>query len=148
MEQRTKRDNVKIIAAMACLLAGFVFMWNIAAHTSHIYELRLDTATCTQVKTLGLAPSANCVVAAPYQPLVIAPGGFLTLPDGNDIQIVPVVANQTNRSVAWSASMKIQLWIALLFWLATMGLLLSVYKNTNRRSIITQSDNHTDGASP
>lgn len=129
MELRTKSDNTKIIAAIVCLFIGFVFMWNISAHFSHFYELQLDTATCTQIKTLGLEPSANCVITAPYRPLGIMPDGFLTLPDGNEIQITPLTANLTNKSTEWSASMKAQLWIALLFWVATMGLLLSAFKD-------------------
>lgn len=36
MELRTKRDDRKIIAALICLFAGFIFIWNIAAHTADI----------------------------------------------------------------------------------------------------------------
>ena len=129
MKLRTKRDNTKIIIALVCLFIGFVFIWNITARIVHIYELQLDTATCAQVKTLGLEPSAHCVITAPYRPLGIMPGGFLTLPGGNHIQIAPLTANLTNKSTEWSASMKAQLWIALLFWVATMGLLLSAFKD-------------------
>ncbi len=129
MELRKRSDDAKIITALACLFIGFLFILNIAAHVSSIYELRLDTKTCNQVKTLGLMPSADCVIAAPYQPLGLGPGGYLALPDGSDIQIVPIAANQTNKSMEWSTSMKVQLLVALLFWVATLALLLAAFRD-------------------
>lgn len=129
MELRKKSDDTKIITAIVCLFVGFLFIWNIAAHVLDIYELRLDTETCNQVKTLGLTPSANCVITAPYQPLGLGSGGYLMLPDGNDIQVVPVAANRTNESTGWSTSMKVQFWVALLFWGATLALLLSAFRD-------------------
>lgn len=128
MELRTKRDDRKIIAALICLFAGFVFIWNIAAHTADIYELRLDAETCQRVRTLGLTPSDSCVITAPFRPLGLVPGGHLVLPDGSDIQIAPVAASRTNQSAEWSASMKAQFWAALLFWVATLALLLSAFR--------------------
>ncbi|MDO8264083.1 MAG: hypothetical protein Q7T21_12805 [Gallionella sp.] len=129
MELRKKSDDIKIFAAIGCLFIGLLFIWNIAAHISDIYELRLDTETCNQVKTLGLMPSANCVITAPYRPAGLGTVGYLTLPGGNDIQIAPVAANRTDRSAEWSTSMKVQFWIAMLFWVATQALLLSVFRN-------------------
>lgn len=129
MELRKKSDDRKIIAAIVCLFIGFLFIWNITAHTSDIYELRLDAETCDQVKTLGFMPSANCVITAPFRPFGIGPGGYLTLPDGNDIQIAPVAANLTNKSAEWTTSMKAQFWAALLFWAATLALLLSAFRD-------------------
>ena len=128
MELRKKSDDRKIIAALICLFAGFVFIWNIAAHTVDIYELRLDAEACHRVRTLGLTPSDSCEVTAPFRPLGLVPGGFLILPDGSDIQIAPVAASRTNRSAEWSASMKVQFWVALLFWAATLALLLSAFR--------------------
>ena len=128
MELRKKSDDTKIIAAIVCLLIGMFFVWNIAAHITAIYELKLDTDTCEQVKTRGLVPSADCVVAAPFRPGFGATG-YLMLPDGNHIQISPVAANQTNQSAEWSDSMKTQFWIALLFWAATMALLMSAFRD-------------------
>lgn len=129
MEARNNNDDTKIVAALACLFAGFFFVWNIAAHVSSVYELRLDAETCERVKIHGLAPSAECVVAAPFRPAVMGPpAGYLTLPDGSDIQIAPLAARQTNESVAWSAAMKTQLVMALLFWAATLALLLSAFR--------------------
>lgn len=125
MELRKKSDDTKIIAAIVCLFIGFLFIWNIAAHISGIYELRLDAETCNQVKTLGLEPSANCAITAPYRPV-----GYLMLPDGSEIQISPVAASRTNKSAEWSASMKAQFVMALLFWAATMALLLSAFRSS------------------
>ncbi len=129
MELRKKSDGTKIITALVCLFVGFLFIFNIAAHISDIYELHLDTETCNQVKTLGLAPSASCVITVPYQPFGLGPGGYLVLPGGNDIQIVPIAANQTNKSAEWSTSMKVQFWAALLLWGATLALLLSTFRD-------------------
>lgn len=130
MELRKESDDMKIIAAIVCLLIGLLFIWNIAAHISHVYELRLDAETCDRVKTLGLMPSDNCIITAPFRPAELGPpAGYLTLPDGNDIQISPVAANLTNRSAEWSASMKAQFWVALLFWAATLALLLSAFRD-------------------
>ncbi|HEU0219966.1 MAG TPA: hypothetical protein VFQ98_04070 [Gallionella sp.] len=130
MELRKKSDDTKIIAAIICLLIGFLFIWNITAHISDIYELRLDAETCNQVRTLGLEPSDNCVITAPFRPAELGPpAGYLMLPDGSDIQITPVAANQTNRSAEWSVSMKAQFWMALLFWVATLVLLLSAFRD-------------------
>lgn len=130
MELRKKSDDRKIIAAIACLFIGFLFIWNIAAHISDIYELRLDVETCNRVKTLGLEPSADCSVTAPFRQAGAGiPVGFLTLPDGSEIQISPVAANRTNRSAEWSFSMKTQFVMALLFWGATFALLLSAFRN-------------------
>lgn len=130
MELRKKSDDRKIIAAIACLFIGFLFIWNLTAHISDIYELRLDAETCSQVKTFGLEPSADCVITAPFRPVGLGPPvGYLTLPDGNDVQISPVAANRTNRSAEWSSSMKTQFVMALLFWAATLGLLLSAFRD-------------------
>ncbi|MDH4235523.1 MAG: hypothetical protein OEV15_10375 [Gallionella sp.] len=129
MELRKKSDDTKIIIALVCLFIGFIFVWNIAAHVSDIYELRLDPETCNQVKVHGLTPSANCVIAAPYSPAGVVPGGYLTLPGGIHIQIVPIEANRTNKSEEWPTSMKTQFWVALLFWAATLALLLSVFRD-------------------
>lgn len=128
MEQRTKNTDTKIIIAIVCLIIGFLCIWNISAHITKIYELHLDTATCNQVKTLGIKPSENCVITAPYLPFGIIPGGALILPDGGDIQITPIAANQTNQSMAWSFSMKAQFWTAMLFWTTTLVLLLSAFR--------------------
>ena len=127
MELRKKSDDTKIIAAIVCLLIGLFIIWNIAARITDIYELRLDTETCNLVKTLGLAPSADCVVAAPFRPGFGA-SGYLTLPGGNDIQISPVAANRTSRSTEWTTSMKVQFGVALVFWVATLALLLSAFR--------------------
>ena len=129
MELRKKSDDRKIIAAIICLFAGFIFIWNITAHTTDIYELYLDAETCQRVKTLGLEPSDNCVITAPFRPLGLVPGGHLVLPDGSDIQISPTAVNRTNKSAEWSTSMKAQFWVALLFWIATLALLLSAFND-------------------
>ena len=130
MELRKKNDDTKIIAALVCLLIGFLFIWNITAHISDIYELRLDQETCNRVKALGLTPSADCAIAAPFRPVgLVPPVGYLTLPDGSEIQIVPVAATQTNRSSEWSNPMKAQLLMALLFWVATLALLFSAFRD-------------------
>ena len=127
---RNRNDDTKIIAAIACLFTGFLFIWNIAAHISDIYELRLDVETCNRVKTLGLEPSADCVITAPFRQTGVGiPVGFLTLPDGSEIQISPAAANRTSRSVEWSSSMKTQFVMALLFWGATFALLLGAFRN-------------------
>lgn len=130
MELRNKNDDTKIIAALACLFIGFTFIWNIVAHTVDIYELRLDAETCNRVKLLGMEPSRDCVVTAPFRqggPGI--PIGLLVLPDGSEMEISPVAANRTNRSVEWSAEMKTQLVMALLFWVATLALLFSALRN-------------------
>ena len=129
MELRKESDNRKIIAVLICLFAGFIFIWNIAAHTADIYELRLDAETCHRVRTLGLTPSDSCVITAPFRPLGLVPGGHLILPDGSDIQIAPVAASLTNQSAEWSTSMKAQFWVALLFWVAALALLLSAFRD-------------------
>jgi len=130
MELRSKSDDMKIFTAIVCLLIGFFCIWDIAAHVADIYELRLDMETCNRVKMLGLAPSADCVVTAPFYPSVLGPPvGYLTLPDGSDIQISPTAAIQTNRSVEWTTSMKAQFWTALLFWMASLVLLFSVFRD-------------------
>ena len=129
MELREKHDDSKIRAALVCLLIGFLFVWNIAAHISDYYELRLDTETCNRVRMLGLTPSADCTLAAPYRPTGPGPIGYLMLPDGNDIQITPLAASLTNKSAEWSTLMKVQLWVALLFWVATLALLLSAFRD-------------------
>lgn len=128
MELRKKSDDTKIIAAIVCLFIGFILVWNISARITDIYELRLDTETCKLVKTLGLVPSADCVVAAPFRPGFGATG-YLTLPGGNDIQISPVAANRTGRSAEWTTSMKVQFGVALVFWVATLALLLSAFRD-------------------
>lgn len=130
MELRDKSDDTKIIAALVCLFIGFLFIWNIAAHIVDIYELRLDAETCNRVRMLGMEPSADCTLAAPFRqggPGI--PVGFLVLPDGSEIRISPVAADRTNRSVEWSAAMKTQLVMALLFWAATLALLLSALRD-------------------
>lgn len=129
MEFREKHDDSKIIAALVCLFIGFFFVWNISAHILDYYELRLDAETCNRVRTLGLTPSNDCVVAAPYRTAELSPIGYLTLPDGNDIQITPVAASRINKSVEWSISMKVQLLFAFLFWAASLALLLNAFRN-------------------
>lgn len=125
-----KNDDTKIIAVIVYLFIGFLSIWNIAAHISDIYELRLDAETCNRVKMLGLAPPANCVITVPFcQAGVGIPVGFLALPDGSEIQISPVAANRTNKSAEWSSSMKTQFVMALLFWGATVALLLIAFCN-------------------
>ena len=127
---RNKNDDTKIFAAIACLFAGFLFIWNIAAHISDIYELRLDAETCDRVKTLGLTPSSDCSVTVPFRQAAAGiPVGFLVLPDGSEIQVSPVAANRTNRSAEWTSSMKTQFVMALLFWGATLVLLLSAFRS-------------------
>ena len=130
MELRSKSDNTKIFTAMLCLFIGFFFDWNIGAHVADIYELRLDAEACSRVKALGLAPSADCVITAPFRPFGLGPpAGYMTLPDGSDIQISPIAAKQTGRGSGWTNSMKAQLWTALLFWVATLALLFSVFRD-------------------
>lgn len=130
MEVRNESDDKKIFAALASLFVGFLFIWNIAAQIADIYELRLDAETCSRVSTLGLAPSADCSVTAPFRQAGAGiPIGFLVLPDGSEMQISPLAANQTGRSAEWSPAMKTQLVMAFLFWGATLVLLLSVYRN-------------------
>ncbi|MDO8811696.1 MAG: hypothetical protein Q7J38_06680 [Gallionella sp.] len=130
MELRSKSDDMKIFTAIICLLIGFLFIWDIAAHVADIYELRLDMETCNRVKTLGLAHSADCVVTAPFYPSGLGPPvGYLTLPDGSDIQILPTAAIRTSRSAEWTTSMKAQFWTALLFWMASLALLFSVFRD-------------------
>lgn len=121
-------DDTKIMTAIVCLFIGFLFMWNVAASASGIYELHLDKETCNQVKALGVIPTDNCVITAPYRPLRVAPGGYMTLPDGSDIQITPVSETRTNQGAAWSTAMKLQFWAAVLFWVGTLGLLISAFK--------------------
>jgi len=129
MELRKKNDDTKIIAALVCLFIGFLFIWNIAAHIVDYYEVRLDAETCNRVKMLGMEPSANCTITAPFrQGGAGIPIGLLTLPDGSELQISPIAADRTNRSVEWSVSMKTQLVMALLFWVATLALLLSALR--------------------
>lgn len=129
MELRKKNDDTKIIAAITCLLIGLFFIWNIAAHITDIYELQLDAETCNQMKTLGLVPTANCVVTAPYRTAGFGAIGYMMLPGGNFIQVSPVAVNRTNKSAAWSTSMKVQFWVAMLLWAATLALLLSVFRD-------------------
>ncbi len=128
MELRKKSDDAKIIGAIVCLLIGLLIIWNIAANITDIYELKLDADTCEQVKTRSLVPSPDCVVTAPFRPGFGATG-YLLLPDGNYIQISPVVANQTNRTAEWSSSMKAQFWVAMAFWATTLGLLFSAFRD-------------------
>lgn len=128
MEQRSRSDDTKIFTALTCLFIGFFFIWSIAADITDIYELRLDTETCKRVKTYGLTPSADCTITAPFRPLGLMPGGRLILSDGSDIQIAPVAAELTNKSLAWTGSMKAKLVVALLFWAATLAFLLSAFR--------------------
>ena len=134
MELRKKSDDAKIIIALICLLIGFLFIWSITAQMTDIYELRLDAETCYRVKERGLVPSsAECVFTAPFRQA--GPGipiGFVVLPDGNEIQVTPLAASQTGRSMEWSASMKTQLIMALLFWAATLALLFSALRDKGK----------------
>ncbi|OGS99613.1 MAG: hypothetical protein A3F73_14455 [Gallionellales bacterium RIFCSPLOWO2_12_FULL_59_22] len=131
MEVRKESDDKKIIAALGCLFIGFLFVWNITAHIAEIYELRLDAETCDRVRKLGLAPTHECVITAPFRQAGLGtPVGFLALPDGNEMQISPVAAKQTGRSAEWTSHMKTQLVMALLFWAATLALLISVFRNS------------------
>lgn len=129
MELRNKSDDRKIIAAITCLLIGLLLIWNISAHITDIYELYLDNDTCNLVKTMGLSPSADCVVSAPYRTAGLGPVGYMELPDGSHIQISPIAANRTNKSSDWSTSMKAQFWFAMLLWAATLALLLSALRS-------------------
>lgn len=129
MEHRNRSDETKIFTALTCLFIGFFFIWSIAAQITDIYELRLNTETCNRVKMYGLTPSTDCVITAPFRPFGLIPGGSLILPDGSDIQIAPVAANPTNKSVEWTGSMKAKLWVALLFWVTTLGFLLSAFRD-------------------
>lgn len=129
MELRKKSDDTKIVAAIVCLLTGLFLVWNIAAHIADIYELQLDKETCNLVKASGVEPSANCVVTAPYRTAGLGPVGYMALPGGNYIQISPIAANRTNKSAEWSTSMKVQFGFALLFWVATLALLLSAFRD-------------------
>ncbi len=131
MELRRKSDDVKIVAAIVCLLVGMFFIWNIAANITDIYELKLDKDTCEQVKTRSLVPSSDCVVAAPFRP-GFGGTGYLLLPDGGYIQISPIAATQTNRGAEWSSSMKTQFWVAMLFWAATLALLFSAFSEKKK----------------
>lgn len=132
MEVRKESDNSKIIAALACLFIGFLFVWNIAAQIADIYELRLDAEACSRVSALGLTPTADCSVTAPFRQAGAGiPVGFLVLPDGSEIQISPLAASRTGGSAEWSAAMKTQLVMALLFWCVTFVLLLGVYRAGN-----------------
>lgn len=128
MELRKKSDDRKIVAAIACLLIGLFLIWNISAHITDIYELRLDNDACNLVKTMGLSPSADCVVSAPYRTAGLGPVGYMELPGGGYIQVSPIAATRTNRSSDWSASMKAQFWLAMLLWAATLVLLLSALR--------------------
>lgn len=128
MEVRSKNDDRKIIAALVSLFIGFAFVWNIATGITDIYELKLGTETCEQVKTLGYVPSSNCIIVAPYRTLGLGAVGYLMLPDRSFIQISPLAANRTNKSADWTTSMKAQFWIAILFWAATLALLLSAFR--------------------
>ncbi len=131
MEKRTESDDTKIIAALVCLFIGFFFIWNIAAHTTDIYEVRLDAESCYRVKERGLAPSsAECVFTAPFRQAAVGqPIGFLVLPDGTEIQVSPFAATQTGRSMEWTPSMKTQLVMTFLFWAVTLALLISVVRS-------------------
>lgn len=129
VELRKKSDDTKIIMALICLFIGFGFIWNIAVHITDIYELHLDSETCEKVKTLGLVPTANCVFLAPYRTVGIAPVGYLMLHDGDFIQVSPVAANRTSQTAAWSTSMKVQFGVAMVFWLATLALLMSAFRD-------------------
>lgn len=128
METREKDDDTKIIAAITCLLIGLFLIWNIAAHITDFYELKLDPETCEQVKTRGLVPAANCVFTAPYRTAGLGPVGYMMMPDGDFIQVSPLAANRTNKSTEWTTSMKMQFGIAMIFWAATLGLLFSAFR--------------------
>lgn len=127
MELRKKSDDNKIIAALVCLFIGFAFVWNVAVHITDIYEVYLDAETCERVKQLGVMPTANCVVTVPYRTAGMGPVGYLLLPEGNYIQVSPIAANRTNMTAEWSTGMKGQFLAALLFWVATLALLLSAF---------------------
>lgn len=131
MGLHNKNDDSRIFAAIGCLFAGFLFIWNITANISDIYELRLDTETCSRVRTLGLVPSAaDCVFTVPFRQAGAGiPVGFLTLPDGSEIQVSPLAASRTNRSAEWSNPMKAQFLMALLFWVASLVLLFSAFRD-------------------
>lgn len=129
MEIRKKSDDTKIIAAIISLLIGLFFIWNIAAHITDIYELRLDAETCEKVKTLGVVPTANCVFTVPYRTAGLGPVGYMMVPDGSYIQVSPLAVNRTNKSAEWTTSMKAQFWIAMVLWAATLTLLLSVFRS-------------------
>ena len=126
MEQRKKSDDMKIIAALVCLFVGMFLVWNIAARITDIYELKLDAGTCEQVKTRGLVPNADCIVTAPFR-LGLGATGYLLLPDGQHIQISPLAVNQTSKSAEWTTSMRVQFWIAMIFWAATLAILLGAF---------------------
>lgn len=129
MEIRKKSDDTKIIAAITSMLIGLFFIWNIAAHITDIYELRLDAETCEKVRTLGVVPTANCVFTAPYRTAGLGPVGYMMMPDGNYIQVSPLAVNRTNKSAEWTTSMKAQFWVAMVLWAATLALLLSAFRD-------------------
>jgi len=131
METRKKGDDTKMFAAVACMVIGFLFVWNITAHISPIHEIRLDQETCYRVKALGVTPSsADCVFTVPFRQVVIGQAvGFLMLPDGSEMQVSPLAATRTRGSAEWSAAMKTQLVMAFLFWVATFVLLFSAFRD-------------------
>lgn len=129
MELRTKSDDTKIVAAIACLLIGLFLMWNIAAHITDIYELHLDKDACELAKASGLTPSSDCVFSVPYRTAGLGPVGYMELPGGSYIQVSPISANRTGKSAKWSTSMKAQFWFAMSLWVGTLALLLSAFRD-------------------
>jgi len=131
MEARENNGDTKMFAAVACMVIGFLFAWNITTQIAPIHELRLDAETCYRVKSLGLSPSsAECVFTAPFRQVGVGQAvGFLMLPDGSEMQVSPLAAEQKGGSAEWSASMKTQLVMALLFWVATFVLLFSAFRD-------------------
>lgn len=127
MEIRKKSDDNKIIAALVCLFIGFAFVWNIAVNIIDIYDVKLDAETCEKVKTFGLVPSADCMVTAPFRQ-GFGPAGYLMLPDGEFLQVSPIDVNKTGRTAPWSTAMKVQFGIVLVFWVATLALLVSALR--------------------
>ena len=129
MGSSEKNSDRKMIATIVCFFIGFFLVWNISAHVSDFYELRLNAETCERAKALGLRPSADCVITAPYRPIGLGSVGYLVLPDGSDMPIEPLASSRANKSMEWSVLMKVQLGVALLFWVATLVLLLSAFRS-------------------
>ncbi len=131
METRGKNGDAKMYAAVACMVIGFLFTWNITAQISPIHEIRLDQETCYRVRVLGLSPSsADCVFTVPFRQVGIGQAvGFLTLPDGSEMQVSPLSATRTGGGAEWSAAMKTQLIMAFLFWIATFVLLFGAFRD-------------------
>lgn len=128
---RSRNDDTKILAAIACTVVGFFLVANITAQVSHIHEISLDTETCYRAKAAGLTPSTEgCVFTVPFRQVGVGQAvGFLKLPDGGEMQVSPLAATMTGGRAKWTAEMKAQLIMAFLFWVATFVLLFSAFRD-------------------